>query len=90
MYQKGDCNYPLQPGLLSDVIYASTRYTIIMTKEQVKSRKMTVEDTPRVIDFDALRATHKRHLRQLKKIQDRKEPRSGELADVSLEEEFEN
>lgn len=61
-----------------------------MTKEQLNSRETTAKDTPRTIDFPALRAAHDKHLDRLRKISDRREPRPGDLAGISLEEEFES
>jgi hypothetical protein len=80
----------LDRGFLADVIYAETGYDTTMTREQVDSREIKTKDTPRTIDFPALRAAHDRHLDRLRKISDRKEPRPGDLAGISLEEEFEN
>lgn len=51
---------------------------------------IVIKPVKKKIDIEAIREKLRSHTEKLKQIKDRKEPKPGELATISLEEEFED
>ncbi|MCD6196690.1 MAG: AbrB/MazE/SpoVT family DNA-binding domain-containing protein [Staphylothermus sp.] len=51
---------------------------------------IVIKPVKKKIDVEAIREKLRAHTEKLKQIKDRKEPKPGELATISLEEEFED